>query len=58
VIDVFSYVWSEVNRPQIWVRTPEFSIRGGGEDAPPNIVPFALENMSVRNTGITRGRGI
>lgn len=58
VIDVFSYVWSEVNRPPIWVRTPEFTFRGGGEDAPTSIIPLALHNASIRNTGITRGRNV
>jgi hypothetical protein len=58
VIDVFSYVWSESNRPPIWLRTPEFSIRGGGDGVPATIVPIALQSTSVRNSALTRGRQV
>ncbi len=54
-IDVFSYVWTQVGGPPIWIRTPEFQVRGSGTSVPETLLPYASQLMSYGNSAHIRG---
>ena len=54
-IDAFSYIWSQVGGPPIWVRTPDFQERGSGTSVPESLLPYAGRLMSYGNSAYLRG---
>ncbi len=55
VIDVFSYIWTQAGGPPIWVRTPDFQLRGSGTSVPESLLPYAGQVMSYGNSAYIRG---
>jgi hypothetical protein len=53
-IDVFAYVWSQVERPPIWVCSPVLGSRGGGTAVPQSILPFARSDIAFRASDYVR----
>ena len=53
-IDVLSYVWTQTDRPPIWVRTPELSSRGSGTSVPESISRLAHGAMSIQSSAYLR----
>jgi hypothetical protein len=53
-IDVLSYVWSQVGRPPIWVRSPATETRGGGSTVPEAILSFARRDTSFKASDYLR----
>lgn len=53
-IDVLSYVWSQAERPPLWVRAPGADTRGGGASVPEGLLPHAHGNASFRASDYLR----
>ena len=57
-LDVFSYVWSQAGRPQIWIRSPDIVTRGGASgNAPETLLPFAKNDLGFSMSEYIRGLG-
>lgn len=55
VIDVFSYIWTQVGAPPIWIKTPDFQERGSGTSVPESLLSYAGQLQSYGNSAYIRG---